>query len=147
VTTALLRVRAVRHGLAATAVVLVLCAGVAVAALLTYTSATHRIGELTGRAVAQVVRVADGTVELSWPLADGSYTKALVDLPGRTPPLGQKTQVAYDPAHPDRVVMPGAALLVQADRALSGLAFTAAVVLHGLRAVRPPSAASACSPV
>ncbi len=131
---ALLRIRAVRHGLAATAVVLVLCAGVAVTALLSYTSASGRIGELTGRAVGQVVRVGQNTVELTWPLPDGTSTTALVEIPGRTPPLGQRTQVAYDPAHPDRAVMPGADLLVQADRALSGLAFTAAVVLLVLAA-------------
>ncbi|HEX6339650.1 hypothetical protein [Umezawaea sp.] len=131
---ALLRVRAVRHGLAATAVVLVLCAGVAVTALLSYTSASARIGELSGRAVGQVVRVGQNAVEVNWPLADGTVTTALVDIPGKTPPLGQKTQVAYDPEHPDRVVVPGAALLVQADRALSGLAFTTAVVLLVLAA-------------
>ncbi|HWO59107.1 MAG TPA: hypothetical protein VNO31_03570 [Umezawaea sp.] len=128
-TRAPLRVRAVRHGLAATAVVLLLCAGIAVASFLSYTSASGRIGEMTGRADGQVVRVGGNTVELTWPLPDGTYTKALVEVPGKTPPLGQRTQVAYDPAHPDRVVMPGADLLVQADRALSGLAFTAAVVL------------------
>lgn len=125
----LFRVRAVRHGVAAVAVVLVLCAGVAVTALLSFTSASDRIGTLTGRAVGQVVRVAQNTVELSWPLPDGTYRTALVEIPGRPPAPGQKTQVAYDPDDPGQVVMPGAELLVQADRALSGLAFTAAVVL------------------
>jgi hypothetical protein len=133
-TPAPLRVRAVRHGLAATAVVLVLCAGVAAISLLSYTSASDRIGAMTARAVGEVVRVVGDSVELSWPLEDGTTTTALVELPGRTPPVGQKTQVAYDPAHPDRAIMPGASLLVQADRALSGLAFTAAVVLLVLAA-------------
>jgi len=128
-TSTLFRVRAVRHGLAAVAVVLLLCAGVATAALLTYTSASRQIGELTGRAVGEVVRTGEEVVEVSWPLPDGSRATGLVDIPGRTPPAGQKTQVAYDPAHPDRVVIPGADLLVRADRALSGLAFTTAVVL------------------
>jgi hypothetical protein len=130
----LLRIRAVRHGLAASALVLLLCVGVAVTALLSYTDASAKIGKLTGRAVGEVVAVDQNTAEVRWQLPDGTQTTAKVQLPGRPPAVGQKTQIAYDPDHPDQAVIPGAELLVQADRAMSGLAFTAAVVLLVLAA-------------
>jgi hypothetical protein len=125
----LLRIRAVRHGLAASALVLLLCLGVAAAALVSYSDVSGKIGKLTGRAVGEVVAVDQNTAEVRFPLPNGTQATAKVTLPGKPPAVGRKTQVAYDPDHPDQAVIPGAELLVQADRAMSGLAFTAAVVL------------------
>jgi hypothetical protein len=47
-----------------------------------------------------------------------------------TPPAaGTRTEIAYDPTHPDRAIVPGAAVLADADRAASGLAFAALVAV------------------
>jgi len=46
---------------------------------------------------------------------------------GTPPATGTRTQVAFDPAHPEGPVIPGAQVLVDADRALTTLSFTVVV--------------------
>lgn len=119
-----MRVRALRHGVVATAVVLFVCAVIALISFVSYSDKRAELGALTSREVGDVVSFADGFVEVRWP--SGAARVAYEDG-GRF--VGRRTQVAFDPADPSRAVIPGADLLVATDRALSGVTFPAAVAL------------------
>lgn len=119
-----MRVRALRHGVVTTAVVLFVCAVIALLSFLSYSDRRAELGALTSREVGDVVSYSDGFVEVRWP--SGSARVAYEDGERY---VGRKTQVAFDPADPSRAVIPGADLLVATDRALSGVTFPAAVAL------------------
>ncbi|KOV78337.1 hypothetical protein ADL03_40220 [Nocardia sp. NRRL S-836] len=113
-----------RHGLAATGVVLFVCAVVALFSWLSYSDKRDRLAALTSREIADVVSYSDGYVDVRWP--SGS---ARVAYSGGDRLVGRKAQVAFDPADPSRAVLPGSDLLVETDRALGGVTFPAAVAL------------------
>ncbi len=119
-----MRVRALRHGLAATGVVLFVCAVIALFSWLSYADKRGSLASLTSREIADVVSYSDGFVEVRWP--SGSARVAYEDGDRL---VGRKAQVAFDPADPSRAVLPGSDLLVATDRALGGVTFPAAVAL------------------
>jgi hypothetical protein len=118
-----LAVRAVRHGLLTTGLVLVTCGVVAALAAATYATVDSHRDRLTGRGEGEITRAADSTVEVRWPLPSGEPVVSVVALDVTPYPVGTRTQVAYDPARPEDAVIPGASLLAEADRALSGVIF------------------------
>ena len=115
--------RAVRHGLLTTGLVLVTCGVVAVFAAATYATVDSHRDRLTGRGSGGITQVWDSTVEVRWPLPSGEPVVAVVPLEVTPHPVGTRTQVAYDPARPEDAVIPGASLLAEADRALGGVIF------------------------
>jgi hypothetical protein len=125
----LLGVRAVRHGLLTTALVLAVCAAVAGFSLGSYAGAAGELRHLTARAVADVTSSDPAAERVRWTLPDGRPATATVPLAVHPPPPGTRTEVAYDPARPEHAVVPGAAVLAQADRAAGGMAFSAVVAL------------------
>lgn len=118
------RVRALRHGVLATAIVLFVCFVVALLSWLSYSDDRDLLSTMTSREVGSVVSFSDGAVEVRWP--SGS---ARVPYENGDRVVGRQTQVAFDPAHPDRAVIPGADLLLETDRALGGVTFSIAVAL------------------
>lgn len=140
------RVRALRHGVLATAIVLFVCFVVALFSWLSYSDDRELLSSMTSREVGDVVSYADGAVEVRWP--SGS---ARVPYENGDRIVGKQAQVAFDPAHPDRAVIPGADLLLETDRALGGVTFSIAVallvVLAGLVRVFLAVRSSRASPV
>ncbi|MFC0548367.1 hypothetical protein [Kutzneria chonburiensis] len=115
-----IRTRAVRHGLAATVLVLAVCAIVAAFSAATLTSARASLAPLTARATGHVTFVdqdAD-TVTVSW-----DQGSAVVPLDVTPPAVGTKVPVGYDPAAPSHAVIPGATTLIAADRSSGELLF------------------------
>ncbi|WP_189253801.1 hypothetical protein [Lentzea flava] len=118
------RVRALRHGVLATAVVLFVCSVVAFFSWLSYSDDRDLLSSMTSREVGSVVSFDGGAVEVRWP--SGS---ARVPYEDGDRVVGKQTQVAFDPADPSRAVIPGADLLLETDRALGGVTFSVAVAL------------------
>jgi hypothetical protein len=135
-----IRTRAVRHGLAATALVLVVCAVVAAFSAVTLADARSELAPLTARAQAKVVRVDQDldTATVGWPLPAGGQATAAVQLDATPPAVGAAVPVGYSPADPSRAVIPGATALIAADRASGELLFIAiaAVLMLVLTLVR-----------
>ncbi|QUQ68920.1 hypothetical protein [Kutzneria sp. CA-103260] len=134
------RTRAVRHCLAAVALVLVVCAVVATFSALTLASARSDLAPLTARAQAHVAAVdhdAD-TATVTWTPPSGPPARATVELDGSAPAPGATVPVGYDPSNPSHAVIPGAVSLIAADRSSGELLFIAivAVVLLIVTAVR-----------
>ncbi|HEY0500183.1 MAG TPA: hypothetical protein VGD48_30855 [Kutzneria sp.] len=122
-----IRTRAVRHGLAATALVLVVCAAVAAFSAATLSSARASLAPLTARATGHVTAVdhnAD-TATVSWPLAGGAPAQATIELDVTPPPVGTSVLVGYDPQAPSHAVIPHALTLIAADRSSGELLFIA----------------------
>jgi hypothetical protein len=144
------RVRALRHGLFTTAVVLVVCFVVALFSWLSYSDSRGTLASLTARATGDVVSFSDGSVEVRWPTG-----AARVAYENGARIVGKQTQIAFDPADPSRAVIPGADLFLEADRALGGVTFSVAVALlvvfaglvRVLLAVRSARAAAVTVPV
>lgn len=125
-----LALRPLRHGLLATGLVLVVSAVLAGTAAVSFAAASDRIGAATGRAVGVVDAVTDGTVVgLRWTPPGGAERVDPVAVAGPAPAPGTRTEVAFDPADPGSPFIPGAELLVDADRSLTVLSFTAVVAL------------------
>lgn len=119
--------RALRHGLVTSALVLVVCAVLAVAAGTAFTSAAAQLETASARTFGTIAGADDGEVWLRWTPEGGAERTDSVALAGPTPAVGTRTEVAYDPAAPDRPLVPGSALLATADRALGTLYLTATV--------------------
>jgi hypothetical protein len=117
-------VRAVRHGLLTTGLVLVVCAVIAALSAVSYVDAASQLRGLTARGQGEIVGVVDQVVEVRW---DSRTVR--VPLAVAAPPVGTRTEIAYDPAAPERAIVPGAQVLADADRATSGLVFSALVAL------------------
>ncbi|WP_330277640.1 hypothetical protein OG205_19430 [Lentzea sp. NBC_00516] len=118
------RVRALRHGLFATAVVLVVCFVVALFSWLSYSDDRAVLASLTSRDTGSVVSFSDGAVEVRSPSGT-----ARVAYENGARIVGKQTQVAFDPADPSRAVIPGSDLFLEIDRALGGVTFSVAVAL------------------
>ncbi|KAA2262829.1 hypothetical protein F0L68_11390 [Solihabitans fulvus] len=130
---ALLGVRPVRHGLVTIAIAVAVCAVVAGFSWLSWHDASDQIGRFTARATGEITSTqagADGdAVEVRWALPDGRQATAAVPLGSGRPPVGTKTEIAYDPARPDQAMIPGAAVLVQAGRGQGGVITSGLVVV------------------
>jgi hypothetical protein len=128
------RVRAVRHGVFAGIVVLVVCGVVAGVSAIGFFSATGRITSLTARGTGVITQTGvngdSDTVRVRW-TGQGSPARRTVDVPlDTTPPtVGTGIEVAYDPANPQDAIVPGAKVLADADSASDGMAFAVAVAL------------------
>lgn len=122
--------RPLRHGLLATGVVLAVCATLAGFEATALASASTRIGSATGRAEGVVESIRDGTVVLvRWTPPGGVQRVDTVAVAGTVPAPGARTEVAFDPAQPVDPLVPGAQVLVDADRALTTLALTIVVAV------------------
>jgi hypothetical protein len=135
-----IRTRAVRHGLAAAALVLVVCAAVAAFAAVTLAGARSELAPLTARATGKVLKVDQDldTATVTWPLPAGTQAQATVQLDVTPPASGATVPVGYDPADPSQAVIPGATALVAADRSSGELLFIAiaAILMLIVTAVR-----------
>ncbi|MBW0117875.1 hypothetical protein, partial [Pseudonocardia abyssalis] len=119
--------RALRYGLVTSALVLTVCAVLAVLAGTAFASATSVLGAATERTFGTVTAVDGDAVTLTWIPTGGIERSDPVELAGPPPPVGTRTEVAYSSSGPP--LIPGAAVLAGADRALGTL------VLAGLVAV------------
>jgi hypothetical protein len=125
-----LALRPLRHAFLATVLVLAVCAVLAAVAAVSFGAVSGRIGAATGRAVGVVDSVTDGTVvQLRWTPPGGAERVDPVPVAGPPPAPGTRTEVAFDPADPTSPLLPGAEVLVDADRRLTVLAFTVVVAL------------------
>jgi hypothetical protein len=118
------RVRALRHGVLATAIVLFACLVVGLLSWLSYSDDRAALSSMSSREVGEVMSYSDGLVEVRWP--SGS---ARVPYEDGARFVGRQTQVAFDPADPTRAVIPGSDLFLETDRALGGVTFSLAVAL------------------
>ncbi|MHA6631567.1 hypothetical protein ACU61A_39545 [Pseudonocardia sichuanensis] len=125
---------ALQHGLATSALVLLVCAVLAVVAGTAFTSAAHRLDAATARTFGTVTAADGDGAQLRWTPAGGAERTDALELAGPAPPAGTRTEVAYDPAAPDRPLIPGAAVLAAADRSLGTLFLSAATALVVLTA-------------
>jgi hypothetical protein len=122
--------RPLRHALLTSGLVLAVCAVLAAFAGLELASSSARIGAATGRAVGVVDGVRDGnTVLVRWSPPGGAERIDAVPVSGTPPAAGAHTEVAFDPADPQAALVPGAEVLVAADRALTTLALTVVVAV------------------
>ncbi|MGW4486177.1 hypothetical protein ACWEOE_20325 [Amycolatopsis sp. NPDC004368] len=113
----ILRLRPVRHLLVTSAVVLIACAVVFVVQLLEFSSAQTQVRGITAQATGTVVRSADGTATVRFPVAGGAEATADVSLDSSAPKPGTNVPVLYDPAQPTRALIRDATPIVTADRA------------------------------
>jgi hypothetical protein len=120
--------------------VLLICTVIAGLSARTLDTVGARVGAATARGHGAVIRSGDQTAEIRWSAAGvgsaaGISRTDTVTLATRSPPVGTRTEVAYDPRRPGGVFIPGSAELAAVDRAASGVAFSAlvaAVVLSTL---------------
>lgn len=128
------RSRALRYGAGASALVLLVCSVIAGLSAATLGTVGARVSAATDRGHGEVIRAVDRTVEIRWPAPGGARIDT-VELAAAPPPVGTRTEVAYDPREPATVLIPGSSELAAVDRAASGVAFSgliAGVVLGTL---------------
>jgi hypothetical protein len=118
--------RPVRHIVLASVVVLVVCSGIGFWSLMSYRSAVGELRLLTGRAVGVIAEVRSGAAVVVWAAPGGASLRVVVPV-GGVPSVGTRTQVAYDPGFPADAIIPGAALLTEADRSRDGVLFAGLV--------------------
>lgn len=125
------RTRAVKHGLAAAVLVLVVCGAVAAFAASTLSDARSQLAPLTARAQARVTDVDQNldTATVVWTLPSRAQARATVQLDASVPRTGITVPVGYDPADPSHAVVPGAAVLITADRSSGELLFVAVIAV------------------
>ncbi|WP_214368311.1 hypothetical protein [Pseudonocardia sp. H11422] len=119
--------RAVRYGALTGAALLAVCALVGALCLAGHLDARARASGLGARSIGELVIAPDGGTGVRWAPSAGSERTDPLDLEGTVPPTGTRVEVAYDPADPARLVVPGSAVLVDGDRDGAGLGFVAAV--------------------
>jgi hypothetical protein len=119
--------RALRYGLVTTGLVLTVCAVLTLVAGTALTAASRQLAPLTGRAVGTVSAADGNRVEVRWTPEGGTERTDPVELAGPAPPVGTRTEVAYDPDAPGSPLVPGAAVLADADSEL-GTIYLAATV-------------------
>lgn len=127
----MLRSRPARHVALTSVLVLVTCLVVGWGTAASFTSDAGRTRPLTARATGHV-RAADSTVDVvtvEWSLPDGRSASARVAVDGTVPTVGSAIPVAYAPGNPGDAVVPGAAVLADADRAGTGVLFAALIGL------------------
>jgi hypothetical protein len=121
--------RPLRHALLTTGIVLVVCGVLAAVTATTFAAASERIGAATGRTEGVVDAVSDSAVQLRWTPPGQAERVDLVEVSGTPPAPGARAEVAFDSARPFAPLIPGAQTLVDADRALTTLAFTVVVAV------------------
>ncbi|TDQ05698.1 hypothetical protein [Labedaea rhizosphaerae] len=124
-----LSVRAVRHVGLTTALVFVTCAVVIVLSAISYAAADRQLSGLSARASGHITKVDGSTVEAAWATPDGAAHTVRVPLSIDPPKVGTGTDIAYDPADPARAIVPGAQVLVDGDRATTGLVLGALIIV------------------
>ncbi|MGH3883461.1 MAG: hypothetical protein ACRDRY_20020 [Pseudonocardiaceae bacterium] len=125
------RSRALRYGVGTSALVLLVCALIAGLSAWTLGTVGGQVAEATARSSGEVVRAQGRTVDVRWSAA-GAHRTDTVALGVPAPPVGTRTEVAYNPRRPTTVFIPGSTELAAVDRAASGVAFSgliAAIVL------------------
>jgi hypothetical protein len=113
--------------LAATVLVLAVCAIVAAFSAATLSAARAELAPLTARTTAHVTAVdhdAD-TATVTWTLPSGGAAQATVPLDSTPPAVGASVLVGYDHSAPAHAVIPGASVLIAADRSSGELLFIA----------------------
>lgn len=115
--------RALRYGAGASALVLLVCALIAGLAAVTLGTVGARVSSATAIGHGEVIRVAGPTVDVRWQAPSVART-ATLQLAVPPPEVGTRTEVAYDPAKPATVFIPGSAELAAVDRAFSGVVFS-----------------------
>ncbi|GAA4422071.1 hypothetical protein GCM10023148_23180 [Actinokineospora soli] len=121
----LLGVRAARHVLLTTALVVVVCAAIGALSLSSYRAADASLAGLTEVAQGTVTPLGGSLVRADWRTPDGVPLSAEIPLAVSPPDGPAPASIAYDPRAPQRAVVPGAQVFANADRALSGLVFSA----------------------
>jgi hypothetical protein len=101
---------------------------------LSYERAGGRLDGHTARSQGEITAISGDTVSVRWTPPSSDLRILLVPLEITPPAVGTATEVAYDPAHPDRAIIPGAIVLADADRATGGLVF-AALISVGVLAI------------
>jgi hypothetical protein len=119
--------RPLRYGLVTTGLVLAVCAVLALIAGTALTAASRQLDTATARTFGTISAVDGNRVELRWTPEGGTERTDPVELAGSPPPVGTRTEVAYDPTAPGTPLVPGAALLADADNSLGTLYLTATV--------------------
>lgn len=117
------RSRALRYGVGTSLLVLVVCAAIASLSAWTLVTVGSHLATATARAHGQVIRAAEGSVEIQWTAA-GMPRSGTVAMAVPAPPVGTRTEVAYDPRDPATVFIPGSTELAAMDRATSGVAYS-----------------------
>jgi hypothetical protein len=123
--------RALRYGLATTGLVLAVCTVLAAGAGASLAAASRELEAATGRTFGTVSAVDGDHVAVRWTPDGGTERTDSVELAGSAPPVGTRTEVAYDPTAPGTPLVPGAVLLADADSSLGTLylAVTVAVLV------------------
>ncbi|MGH3914982.1 MAG: hypothetical protein ACRDTC_16485, partial [Pseudonocardiaceae bacterium] len=85
-----------------------------------------QVSAATARGHGEVVHAAGYTVDVRWSAPDVARS-ATVQLAVPAPPVGTRTEVAYDPRRPTTVFIPGSAELAAVDRAFSGIVFSSLI--------------------
>jgi hypothetical protein len=105
---------------------MVVCAAIASLSALTYARATETVAALTARTTGTVTGAETGAAVVDWTAPNGHH-RSTVPVTGAVPAAGTHTQVAYNPANPTQAIIPGAAVLTEADRSRDGILFAALV--------------------
>lgn len=119
--------RAFRYGLVTTGLVLAVCAVLAVVAGTTLAAASRQLDAATRRTFGTISAVDGHRVDVRWTPEGGTERTDPVLLAGSPPLVGTRTEVAYDPDAPGTPLVPGAAVLADADSSLGTLYLTATV--------------------
>ncbi len=120
------RSRALRYGTAASGLVLAVCGLLAAISVHTFLTTGAAVNRSTERAQGQVVATRGSTVHVRWPGPEGERTDT-VALAVEPPPVGTRTEVAFDPERVSAVLIPGSRELADLDRAASGAAVSVLV--------------------
>ena len=115
--------RALRYGAGTSALVLLICAIIAGLSVWALGTVGGQVAGATARSSGEVVRTEGRTVDVRWS-ALGMQRIDTVELAVSAPPVGTRTEVAYDPRQPATVFIPGSTELAAVDRAFSGMAFS-----------------------
>ncbi|GGS44381.1 hypothetical protein GCM10010171_44470 [Actinokineospora fastidiosa] len=122
-------VRAARHVLLATALVVLVCGLVGGMSLATYRALDASLAGLSEVVTGTVTPLGGSVVRAEWTSPDGLAHSADIPLAVTPPPAEAPATIAYDPRAPHRAVVPGAEIFADADRALGGVVFTALVTV------------------
>ena len=117
----LVRSRALRYGAAASGLVLVGCGLLAAMSVHTLLTTGAAVSRSTERAQGEVVATRGSTVDVRWSGPEGERTDT-VALAVEAPPVGTRTEVAFDPDRYATVLIPGSRELADLDRAASAAA-------------------------
>lgn len=121
-------VRPLRYGLLTGGLVIVACAVVGATNLAGYLGARAQLAPLTAHAVGVVAGQESDATLVRWTPGNGMPRTDAVPLATDLPPVGTRVEIAYSPAAPERLVVPGATVLAGLDGATSGLAFVVAAL-------------------